>query len=369
MDAFMTRPLRITLLLAALAACALPERAAGQQIQPGAIVEVNAYSSWDTVGKVLKVNEYGILVLYRGQDGSYDESLGFTRYFDPKDVRPHAEAQAAQTAGGGVPGGPNTAPQKPGGVPGGPNTAPQKPGGVPGGPNAGPPTAAAEPAPPQAGPHGAGVGLQASVPGGGTGLMSQGEVLEYLRARIGEDPWTHPQKAQVIEALAAEIRRRGVDFTYETLSEFSTQLTNSGGNETTIPNAIGYNYGPPTEPEWHLGTWDMVVIGSTVDVVRGDRIYSQGEIGAQTGFIQVAADGSYIWKLYAQDPPSAYVHGRWRPATEQEMRYQGGAGIVLLGGKSGENWLMRADRKPGGEDDMVVSLVDYWAQRELGTRR
>ena len=347
MDALVTERLSRTLLLAAALVCVAVGPAAAQQVQPGAIVEVNAYSSWDTVGKVLKVNEYGILVLYRGQDGSYDEHLGFTRYFQPEDVRPYAERQpqAAQTA----------------------TAAPISR--VPGGPNAVPPTAAGEPVPPQTGPPGAGVGLRATAPGGGIGLMSQGEILEYLRARIGDNPWTHPQKPQVIEALAAEIRRRGVDFTYETLSEFSTRLTNSGGNETTIPNSIGYNYGPPTEPEWHLGTWDMVVIGSTVDVVRGDRIYRQGEIGAKTGFIQVAADGSYVWKLYAQDPPSAYVHGRWRPATEQEMRYQGGAGIVLLGGKSGENWLMRADRKPGGEDDMVVSLVETWAQREFGTRR
>lgn len=288
---------------------AAPRPGAAQVLQPGTIVEVSAYGAWDTVGKVLKVDEYGVLVLYRGPDGGYDERVGFTRYFEAKDVRPFAEA-AAQT------------------------------------------TPEAEGAPPP-----------------GTGLMTQAEILGYLQERIGDNPWTHPQKPQVVEALAAEIRSRGVDFLDEALSDFSDQLRNSGGNESTIPNAIGYNFGPPTAPDWYLGSWDMVIIGSPVDYNVGQEVRRQGEIGARGGAIQVAADGGYVWKLYAGDPPSAYVRGRWRPATAEEMRYQGGAGIVLLAGKSGDDWLMREDRtSDAGGDDMVVSLVSSWAQREFGTR-
>jgi hypothetical protein len=63
-----------------------------QAAQPGDIVEVNAYGNWGTLGKVLRADQYGILVLYRNEDGSYNESTGFTRYFDPKDVRPAVSA-------------------------------------------------------------------------------------------------------------------------------------------------------------------------------------------------------------------------------------------------------------------------------------
>lgn len=66
-----------------------------QAAQPGEIVEVNAYGNWGTVGKVVRADQYGILVLYRNEDGSYNESTGFTRYFDPKDVRPAASTAPA----------------------------------------------------------------------------------------------------------------------------------------------------------------------------------------------------------------------------------------------------------------------------------
>ncbi len=59
-----------------------------QALQAGQIVEVNAYGSWDVVGKVLRSDSSGILVLYRSEDGSYNERTGFSRYFKPGDVRP-----------------------------------------------------------------------------------------------------------------------------------------------------------------------------------------------------------------------------------------------------------------------------------------
>ena len=63
--------------------------------QPGDIVEVNGYGDWDTVGKVLRVDGSGILVLYREKDGIYNTSVGFSRYFAVKDVRPFGPQPAA----------------------------------------------------------------------------------------------------------------------------------------------------------------------------------------------------------------------------------------------------------------------------------
>lgn len=63
--------------------------------QPGDVVEVNAYGNWGTIGRVVRADQYGILVLYRNEDGSYNESTGFTRYFKPEDVRPAATAAPA----------------------------------------------------------------------------------------------------------------------------------------------------------------------------------------------------------------------------------------------------------------------------------
>jgi hypothetical protein len=59
-----------------------------QAFEPGQTVEVFVHGNWGTVGRVKRVDASGVLVLYRAEDGTYNESTGFARYFQPTDVRP-----------------------------------------------------------------------------------------------------------------------------------------------------------------------------------------------------------------------------------------------------------------------------------------
>jgi hypothetical protein len=58
------------------------------------------------------------------------------------------------------------------------------------------------------------------------------------------------------------------------------------------------------------------------------------------GALTIKADGTYVWKATAKDSTS----GKWRKATKEEMKDQGGDGIVLLKAKGGEDWIVMHDR-------------------------
>jgi len=227
------------------------------------------------------------------------------------------------------------------------------------------PAAPAAPVPSQAGQTRAEPATAASpskqVPGGP--LMTQQEILGFLSARIGSDPWRHPKKAEVVAELAALIRRRGVDFRYQSSSDFGTKLINSGGNESTIPFAIQDNFGPPNTLEWLHGTWDMVKIAPTVDYVKGGWIYRRGEVGATSGSLVIRSGGTYDWNG---------ITGRYRPATEDEtaISYRGGGSVVLLAAKTGYDWIVLKDRKPDTGD--WITVQEYRSRgtlQEYGSRK
>jgi hypothetical protein len=108
-----------------------------------------------------------------------------------------------------------------------------------------------------------------------------------------------------------------------------------------------------------MGPWQLGKIGATVDYVKDNRVYRQGEIGvANVGTLTLKADGSYAWKALTNE----VTRGRWRKATNAEMRSQGGDGIVLLAAKSGYDWLVTKDRN--------TPLKGEWINiSELGTRQ
>jgi hypothetical protein len=195
--------------------------------------------------------------------------------------------------------------------------------------------------------------------------LSQGEILAFLKGRIGSDPWSHPDKPATIRELSALIRARGVDFRWDTLSAFANELRNSGGNETTIPFHIRANFGPPVAQEWFFGTWDLSKHARSLSQ-QGDRWIERDTVAAN-GTLQIAADGSYAW-----DSASGAIRGRWRPAvaSEMEWRQAGGAGIVLLKGKSGVDWLVKEwDPEPLAVESISITLLESEATQEFGARR
>lgn len=87
---------------AAIALCLLLASAStwAQAFEPGQTVEVFVHGNWGTVGRVKRVDASGVLVLYRAEDGTYNESTGFARYFPPSEVRLQSSAPAAPKAAG-----------------------------------------------------------------------------------------------------------------------------------------------------------------------------------------------------------------------------------------------------------------------------
>jgi hypothetical protein len=212
-----------------------------------------------------------------------------------------------------------------------------------------------------------GTGLWAADAAGG-GLMSQQEILGYLQAKLGDQPFQHPQREQIRRELAEMIKRRGVDFRYEAVSDFSNRLGKYGAtSEITFP--IGDNFGPPTAGGWLHGAWMMDIIGSPTYFVKGNYVYRRGEIGAKGGLLTINPDGTYVWQAYLNDPPAKHVRGQWRNASMQEMRYQGGEGIVLLAAKSGWDWIVVQERNSQAGDSIRVSDLTSRQMREFGGRK
>lgn len=85
---------------AAVALCLLLAAAftRAQAFEPGQTVEVFVHGNWGTVGRVKRVDASGVLVLYRAEDRTYNESTGFARYFRATEVRLQGSAPDAPKA-------------------------------------------------------------------------------------------------------------------------------------------------------------------------------------------------------------------------------------------------------------------------------
>ena len=193
----------------------------------------------------------------------------------------------------------------------------------------------------------------------GTGLMTQAEVLNFLQTKLGDKPFANPRLEEIKKELGEIIKRRGLDFRFSSSdTAFYSKLSKYGAtSEMIFP--LRDNYGMPTKQVWLMGAWNLGKIGAAVDYVRNNRVYRQGEIGvANVGTLALNADSSYAWKAGPKDSTS----GKWRKATQTEMKSQGGDGIVLLKAKGGYDWLVTKDRN--------TALKGEWIYiSELGTRQ
>ncbi len=192
-----------------------------------------------------------------------------------------------------------------------------------------------------------------------TGLMSQTDVLAFLRTNFGDKPFANPRREELKQELAEMIKARGLDFRYSTaLKEFDRELGKYGmTSEVIFP--LRDNYGAPTKQVWLMGAWNLSKIGAAVDYVKDGRVYRQGEIGvANVGTLTLQTDGGYVWKADAKTS----TRGRWRKATRLEMKSQGGDGIVLLKAKGSYDWLVTKNRN--------TTLPGEWINiSELATRQ
>lgn len=194
----------------------------------------------------------------------------------------------------------------------------------------------------------------------GGGLMSQGEILSFLRSRMGDQPFQNPRRDAIKLELAEMIKARGLDFVYEASpSDFYNELSRMGANTSELSFPLRENYGPPTRQAWLMGTWKLGKVAPAVYVQKGEWIYRKGEIGvAGLGTLSLEANGRYVWKSATAES----TQGQWRPASKAEMKAQGGEGVVLLKAKSGYDWIVTQDR--------TTTLKGDWIRvSELGTRQ
>ncbi len=192
----------------------------------------------------------------------------------------------------------------------------------------------------------------------GIGLMTQAEVLSFLQTKLGDKPFQNLRREEIKKELAEMIKARGLDFRFDSSTDFYNKLGKYGATSDII-FPLRDNYSAPTKQAWLIGAWNLGKIGAAVDYVRNNRVYRQGEIGVgNVGTLTLNANGTYIWKSATKDSTS----GRWRKATSEEMKSQGGEGIVLLKAKSGYDWIVSKNR--------TTTLTGEWIYiSELGTRQ
>ena len=212
---------------------------------------------------------------------------------------------------------------------------------------------------------------------GGTGLMTKEEILGYMKTNgyVNGQP---KYDQQVCRDLIEQIKRRGVkeslrgSRTYWTDDLSPITKNGCGSPSDDVIGATSYNIGTPTTLDWLFGPWRLYVFGGTVVTAPGDGyIHTKNEVVGEKGFLTINGNGTYTWKV-AGDPP-ANINGTWRNATKEEMGLQGGAGIVLLKGERGDDWIAFKQMDPNKvhkeEYIQVNGLLNGPSYKRFGPRR
>jgi len=117
-----------------------------------------------------------------------------------------------------------------------------------------------------------------------------------------------------------------------------------------------------------MGKWYIAIISPTLDRAKADGwVYRKEEYGANSGFVRINPDHTFVWQIFPQDPVSKQIKGTWRLATDAEMGLQGGAGIVLIRGESATNWI--AFNRGATEHDFIeMQSLEARGTQRLGAR-
>ena len=205
----------------------------------------------------------------------------------------------------------------------------------------------------------------------GGGLMSKQEILDYMKTHgYANGQPTH--NLQVCRDLIEMMKKRGVK---EPLRAGTDDLEPinangcAGAQDTDVTEASVRNIGVPPTINWLAGTWTLTVFGDTVYSAPGDGyIYKQGPKTGTQGSLTISTNGSYIWN----DGKGQLIKGSWRNATAQEMKTQGGTGIVLQQAAQGRDWLVfkYQSRVPNKTERIEVEDLQYGgSSRWIGWRR
>ena len=209
-------------------------------------------------------------------------------------------------------------------------------------------------------------------PQGGKGLMTKQEILGYMKTN-GFVNGVAKHDVQVCRDLIEQIKLRGVVARFEIGDDKSPIYENGCATfDTSVDSAAEANVGTPTTIAWLTATWLLWVQGGTVVTTPGDgfkytQLGNQGNLGGLT----INGNGTYTWQIYPNDPPSKYVKGSWRNATKKEMGLQGGAGIVLLKGEGGFDWIVFKKMSAYDKRDIidVQELQSRGGMRRRGVRK
>lgn len=168
------------------------------------------------------------------------------------------------------------------------------------------------------------------------GLITKEELFSRLRAALPGGP-ADPNAPAVIGALIDEIKQRGVQYFKLVPAEIYRLVRRDP--KLDLVATIEHNYDPPCKPDWLLGTWNLLAVGGPVEYKPGEGyVYRQKGSPAKSGTLTLNPDGTYRWK---PGPDESVITGNWREATPTEMWLQGGAGLVLLRGETGQDWIAR----------------------------
>jgi hypothetical protein len=280
-----------------------------QTFTPGEIVKATVYGEVTDV-QVVKQDASGVCVLLKDwQDGTFKPG-GANRYLQPSEL--------TRVGGGGAAGGGVT------------------------------PAQAAQPQDVR------GAAAELS----GTGPLSKQQILDYLRANVGTGG-SHPRKDAVNASVVAAIKKRGVNFKcdWQDLPEFMKV-----GGMPIVRYAIQDNYGAPVSAQWLIGPWELQFTNAT-------GFYASRESASKKGFVSIEKGNTYIWKIEADDPPEKWIEGKWREATPEEMKYQGGPGIVLLNGEQQWDWIVHKDMTAHSGDWINVADISTRQVIRSGIRK
>ena len=187
------------------------------------------------------------------------------------------------------------------------------------------------------------------------GPLSKAEILGYLEKNLGNNPFG-PNRQQVQKDLAALIKARGLNFVFQNNDDFSAQLDKKFSPESTVRSPLWANSGPPPKEQEYMGTFKLQVNVNQHHSTDGVYRYTM-DGGANSGSLTVNPDGSYLWNG---------VRGRWRSAREDEKRDEGGAAIVLVSAKGGEDWIVYRNRQVPDNWIKVVNLREPNGLQEHG---
>jgi hypothetical protein len=208
----------------------------------------------------------------------------------------------------------------------------------------------------------------AEPPASAAGPFSRAELLAYLRSipKSQDSAVPYQTRKEAHDTLTRLIKERGVDWK-QPFGKFDKELSDAGiSSESSL--AIWHGYRAPGAAvagggvalSYFTGRWTMGAPGMTTRydrqgtaVIRTDKM-----TGARGGFLEIGADGTYVWQHNQSDPP---IRGRWRPATEKEMETAPGRGIVLLRGYDRADWLLKPfTSNVPGEHITVVNLAQTY---------